>query len=141
LDASTLADRFDVLSISVLTRGGAIRVAWTMLVSHQQGAWRSHWERMLQLLREAVPAEWQVLVMADRGLYAAWLFEAIVANGWHPLLRVNGSMRFRPTGSEGFVRIDARGEQGGQEMERSRRMERDGRAGAGNAGGVLGAGL
>ncbi len=26
--------------------------------------------------------------MADRGLYAAWLFEAIQANGWHPFLRV-----------------------------------------------------
>jgi hypothetical protein len=40
--------------------------------------------------------------MADRGLYAAWLFEAIAANGWHPLLRVNGTLTFCPTGSETF---------------------------------------
>jgi hypothetical protein len=33
LDASTLTDRFDVLSISVVTRGGGIRVAWTILGS------------------------------------------------------------------------------------------------------------
>ena len=64
-----------------------MRVAWTMLPGSQEGSWRPHWERMLTLLAEAVPAEWQVLVMADRGLYAAWLFAAIQAKGWHPFLR------------------------------------------------------
>jgi hypothetical protein len=49
LDASTLTDRFDVLSISVLSRGGAMRVAWTMVESHQEGAWRDHGVRMLGL--------------------------------------------------------------------------------------------
>ena len=106
LDASTLSNRFDVLSISVLARGGAIRVAWKMLSHRQEGSWRPHWERLLSLLQEGVPAAWQVVVMADRGLYAAWLFEAIVARGWHPLVRVNGSMGFRPTGSESFGRIE-----------------------------------
>jgi hypothetical protein len=55
LDMSTLTDRFDVLSISVLTRGGAIRVAWTILECHQKGSWRVHWERMVGLLREGGP--------------------------------------------------------------------------------------
>jgi hypothetical protein len=31
-----------------------------------------------------------VVVLADRGLYAPWLFAAIVRLGWHPGLRVNG---------------------------------------------------
>ena len=39
-----------------------------------------------------------VLVLADRGLYARWLFRAIVHLGWHPLLRVNAGGRFRPQG-------------------------------------------
>src|SRR5438477_12617153 len=95
LDASTLTDRFTVLSISVVYRGGGIRVAWTMQQGHQEGEWRPHWERMLALLAEAVPAEWKVLVMADRGLYAAWLFEAIPAKGWHPFLRVKQALSFR----------------------------------------------
>jgi hypothetical protein len=30
-----------------------------------------------------------VIVLADRGLYAKWLFEAIVELNWHPFLRVN----------------------------------------------------
>ncbi len=46
LDGSALTDRFDVLSISVLTRGCGIRVAWTILQGHQEGEWRPHWERM-----------------------------------------------------------------------------------------------
>ncbi len=32
----------------------------------------------------AVPDEWQVLVLADRGLYARWMWDAIRACGWHP---------------------------------------------------------
>ena len=36
--------------------------------------------------------------MALRGLYAKWLFEAITALGWHPLLRVNSQGTFRPEG-------------------------------------------
>ncbi len=87
LDASTLSDRLTVLSISVVYRGCGMRVAWTILPASVEGAWRPHWERMLTLLAQAVPSEWQVLVMADRGLYAAWLFSAIQAQGWHPFLR------------------------------------------------------
>ncbi len=102
LDASTLSDRLTVLSISVVSRGCGMRVAWTMLPGSQEGAWRPHWERMLTLLAEAVPAEWQVLVMADRGLYAAWLFAAIQAKGGHPFLRVKKGLSFQAEGEAAF---------------------------------------
>jgi hypothetical protein len=39
-----------------------------------------------------------VLVCADRGLYAKWLFERIVSLGWHPLLRINAQGWYRPAG-------------------------------------------
>jgi hypothetical protein len=95
LDASALTDRFTVLSISVVYRGCGMRVACTMPQGHQEGEWRPHWERMLKVLAQAVPQEWTVLVMADRGLYAPWLYRAIQANGWHPLLRVKKKLTFR----------------------------------------------
>jgi hypothetical protein len=60
---------------------------------------------MLTLLRGAVPADFQVLVMADRGLYAAWLFEAIVTNRWHPFLRVKQNLTFRVEGAKEFTPI------------------------------------
>jgi hypothetical protein len=38
------------------------------------------------------------MVLADRGLYAKGLFQAISALGWHPLLGVNSQGTFRPQG-------------------------------------------
>jgi len=41
MDATTLADRFVVLAISVVYRGGAIPVAWTVLYGNQPHAWQN----------------------------------------------------------------------------------------------------
>jgi len=98
IDATTLGDRFVVLTVSVVYRSCAIPVAWTILAQQRKGAWRRHWLRMLRQLRPAIPADWMVLVMADRGLYARWLFRRIVRLGWHPFLRINQGAKFRPTG-------------------------------------------
>lgn len=54
---------------------------------------------MLRQLRPAVPRGWTVIVLADRGLYARWLFGRIVRLGWHPFLRINTGGTFRPDGS------------------------------------------
>jgi hypothetical protein len=54
--------------------------------------------RWLRWVRPAIPAAWTVLVLADRGLWARWLFRRIVKLGWHPLLRINQGAKFRPTG-------------------------------------------
>lgn len=117
LDASTLSDRLTVLSISVMYRGCGIRVAWTILPASVEGAWRPHWERMLALLAPAVPSEWQVLVMADRGLYAAWLFRAIQAQGWHPFLRVKQTLSFQAAGESTFGEIGTRVKRLGREWK------------------------
>lgn len=97
LDATTLGDQFVVLAISVVYRGCAVPVAWSVLPAGQQRAWRPEWERLLGCLRGTVPADWTVIVLADRGLYARWLFTTIVGLGWHPFLRVNLGGTFRPT--------------------------------------------
>jgi hypothetical protein len=92
LDATTLGERFTVLALCVVYRGSAVPVAWAVVRANHPGAWRPHWERLLHLLQGSVPAGWTVLVLADRGLYAPWLFTAIVQLGWHPALRINGGM-------------------------------------------------
>lgn len=98
LDATTLGDRFAVLAISVLYRGCAIPVAWAVLPATAPGAWKLEWLRLLQQLQATIPATMTVIVLADRGLYARWLFRAITHLGWHPLLRVNAGGLFRPQG-------------------------------------------
>ena len=107
IDASALGDRFVVLAVSVVYRGCAIPVAWTILPAGQKRAWRREWLRLLRLLRPAIPRDWTVLVLADRGLYARWLFRRIVRLGWHPFLRINQGCKFRPAGQAKFVWLSA----------------------------------
>jgi hypothetical protein len=42
------------------------------------------------------------VVLADRGLYARWLYEAIVRCGWHPFLRLTLGVKVRPVGTASF---------------------------------------
>ena len=102
IDATTLGQRFTVLTISVVYRGCAIPVAWAVVAATRTGAWRPRWVALFAHLHGCVPADWTVLVVADRGLYARWLFEHIVRCGWHPFLRVNLGGQFRPAGAAVF---------------------------------------
>ena len=99
VDATTLGQRFVVLVVSVVYRGCAIPVAWTVLPATEKHAWRGEWLRMLRQVRTVVPRRFFVIVLADRGLYARWLFQRIVRLGWHPLLRINTGGTFRPAPS------------------------------------------
>lgn len=103
LDATSLGNRFSVLVVSVLYRGCAVPVAWTVLRTEVPHSWEPEWKSLLEDLRAVVPAEWTVIVLADRGLYAKWLFQAIVELGWHPLLRINTNGSFRPEGWHHWV--------------------------------------
>jgi hypothetical protein len=102
LDATTLGERWTILSMSVVVRSCAIPVAWKVLGGHEKGSWRPHWEGLLKHLEGSIPADWQVIVLADRGLYARWLFQAICACGWHPFLRINLGVKARAVGEETF---------------------------------------
>jgi hypothetical protein len=103
LDATSLGDQFVVLAVCVVYRGCGIPVAWTILRAQNKRAWRGEWLRLLRLLRPAIPCAWTVLVLADRGLYARWLFRRIVRLGWHPFLRINQGCKFRVQGQAQFV--------------------------------------
>jgi len=117
MDASALGDRLTILSFSVAYRGCCIRVGWTIMPGKQEGSWRPHWERLLRVLAEAVPTAWTVYVMADRGLYAAWLYRAIQANGWHPFLRVKKGLGFRAQGEDAFSAVGERVKKPGREWK------------------------
>jgi hypothetical protein len=100
--ATTLGQRFVVLAVSVVYRGCAIPVAWVVLPANTKHAWRREWLRLLRLRRPAIPHDWTVIVLADRGLYAPWLFRRITRLGWHPFLRMNTGGSFRPAGTTGW---------------------------------------
>jgi Transposase DDE domain len=96
MDASTLGQRFTILTISVVIRGCAIPVAWHIVEATRPGAWRPHWEALFAALAGSTPPDWMVIVLADRGLYAKWLFTTIQSVGWHPFLRINRQGHYCP---------------------------------------------
>ena len=98
IDATSLGGLFVVLALSIVYRGCAVPVAWKILKAGEKHAWKPEWQALLKQFRGLLPAGWTVIVLADRGLYAKWLFEAIAELGWHPFLRVNGQGLFRPGG-------------------------------------------
>ncbi len=102
MDATSLGNRWTILAISVVLRSCAIPVAWKVIPAEQAGSWRPYWEGLLGTLGKAVPPEWEVIVLADRGLYARWLWDVIVAQGWHPFLRINLGAKARLPGEETF---------------------------------------
>src|SRR5436305_14529545 len=102
MDATTLGKRWTILTISVVVSSCAIPVAWKVLPGEQEGSWRPHWEGLFTQIQGAIPEEWQVIVLADRGLYARWLWEIIRARGWHPFLRLNLGIKARELGEESF---------------------------------------
>src|SRR4051794_32678416 len=103
LDASTLGERFVLLAVSVLYRRCALPVAWKILPATAKGTWKPHWVELLHAMRGVVPADWLVVALTDRGLWASWLFHEIQLVGWHPLMRINMGGHFRPDGSRSFV--------------------------------------
>ena len=103
MDASSLGERFVVLAISIVCRGCAIPVAWVVVKAAEPGKWQPQWERLWRHLEGSIPSDWLVIVLADRGLYADWLFRLIVELHWHPFLRINKGGTFRKAGSSQFL--------------------------------------
>ena len=107
LDATSLGDRFTILSISVVYRGRAIPVAWKVLHANVPHPWKLEWVALLRVFAGLVPSSWTVIVMTDRALYARWLYQEIVALGWHPVMRITKQSKFRKARSKKAVPVTA----------------------------------
>src|SRR3954471_6586303 len=107
LDATSLGDRLTVLSIGVVYRGEAIPVAWKALPANVAHAWAPELRALVRAFAGLVPADYTVIVMTDRALYARWLYREIQALGWHPVLRVTKLSKFRKRGSTKAIPVTA----------------------------------
>jgi hypothetical protein len=103
LDATTCRDRVTALVLSVLYRGAAIPVAWRMLPANQKGSWKPEVLKLLGSFPRMLAPKVSVVVMVDRGLWSQEIYQAIKRLGWHPLMRLQGDVFFRPEG-EGMTR-------------------------------------
>ena len=75
MDATQLKDCLAVLVVSVVYRGCAIPIAWRVLPKNQKGSWKDLWLELFSHFQGVIPEDWEVIVMADRGLYAHWLLK------------------------------------------------------------------
>lgn len=98
LDVTLLRDRLALISLSVAFRGSALPVAWKVLHANEKGAWIPCCEALLRHLAGAVPASRAVLVLCDRGLQSPRLFQAICAQGFHPMMRLTRRGTWREEG-------------------------------------------
>lgn len=89
LDATNIGQNFTVLSINVLYQGCGLPIAWKIIRGTEKGSWKPYWQELLRYFVGVIPSDWLVIVSADRGLYASWLFAEIVSLGWPPFLRIN----------------------------------------------------
>lgn len=103
LDATTIRDRFTVLTVALVDRRSAIPLIWTVLPGNAPGAWQPHWERMLGEVAREGGGDRFVLALADRGLYSPQLFRALVRVGWHPLMRIRAQGYSRPRGQSSWI--------------------------------------
>ena len=99
LDAAPLGQRCTIRNRRGVIRGSAIPVAWNVVPAPVNGAWRPQWEGRFAHLQGGPPADWTVIVRADRGVSARWLFRPSTALGWHPCLRITRQGPDRPAGA------------------------------------------
>ena len=107
IDATNIGQNFTVLSINVLYRSCAIPIAWKVVKGTSKGSWKPYWQQLFQSLQDIVPQDYLVIVSADRGLYADWLYQEIVTLGWHPFLRINHQGQYRTWGSTSWKALAA----------------------------------
>ena len=88
LDVTYLGERFTILAISVVYRGCALPVAWRIVAGNTKGEWHPLWVELINLLKPALPDNWTVYVLTDRGLYSKRLFQVLVDAHWHPMMRI-----------------------------------------------------
>lgn len=102
VDVTNLGERFHVPCVSVVVGGVGIPAAWKVLHGNTSDPWNPHWQSLLRRLKRAVPDDWTVVVLSDRGLESPELFRFIVSLGWHPLMRAKKGGKFEPSGWRGY---------------------------------------
>lgn len=95
MDVTYLGERFTILAISVVYGGSAIPVAWRILPGNATGEWHPLWVELLTQLHPAVPRDWTVMVLTDRGLYSKRLFQTLCQLHWHPVMRIRAQGLWR----------------------------------------------
>ena len=100
VDDTSQSDHVHLLRIGLQYWGGTLPLAWAhwqQNVALPNGAYWAHFERLLAQVALVVPAEAEVVVLADRAFDVPLFIDHVTARGWHYVVRakINSSLVFR----------------------------------------------
>lgn len=56
--------------MNILLADCGIPISWYVVKGTEPGSWKPHWQKLIEKLQNAIPCSFNVIVTADRGLYA-----------------------------------------------------------------------
>ena len=98
IDATPLKDRLVRLQVSLAYHGRAVPLSWRVYAARGLPAgtsWHDLFQHLLAETQAVLPPNRQVLVLLDRGFVSPRVWDAVRAQGWHPVLRAQRTVRVR----------------------------------------------
>jgi Transposase DDE domain len=98
VDTTPLKDRLIRLQVSLAYHGRTVPLSWAVYPARGVPAdttWWALFEAALDAAQAVLPPGRVVLVLFDRGFTSPAVWDAVVARGWHPVLRALRTVRLR----------------------------------------------
>jgi predicted RNA binding protein YcfA (HicA-like mRNA interferase family) len=91
LDTSMLWDAYCLVRISLVYRGRAVPIVWTVLEHPSSSVAYEVYKGLLDKVAERLPVPCSVVLTADRGFADTHLMKHLTGLGWHWRIRIKGS--------------------------------------------------
>ena len=91
LDTSLLWESYGLVRISLVYRGRAVPLVWTVLEHPSSSVAYDVYKGVLNKVVELLPCQCRVVFTADRGFADTHLMQHLTALGWHWRIRIKGS--------------------------------------------------
>lgn len=93
LDTSMLWGRYCIVRISVIYRGRAVPLVWTVLEHRSSSVAYEVYAYLLDAAAKLIPANCEVVFLADRGFADIQLMQHLKNLGWHWRIRIKGNFQ------------------------------------------------
>jgi hypothetical protein len=92
LDTSQLWNRYAIVRLALVYRGRALPLGWTVLNSGSATVALERYQSILVQVASVIPADSQVVLLADRGFLDVKLMQLSRDLGWHFRIRIKSSI-------------------------------------------------
>jgi hypothetical protein len=100
LDTSLLWGRYCIVRISVIYRGRAVPLVWTVVQHGSSSVAHQTYAYLLDEAAQRVPPGCEVVFLADRGFADTQLMQQLCQLGWHWRIRIKGNFQVYYQGTD-----------------------------------------